>query len=45
VAHCAHLGGIFLGFMFARRLARTRDAVLALAASAANSLNITPAPK
>jgi membrane associated rhomboid family serine protease len=43
VAHCAHLGGIFAGFMFARRWARNRGAGVFV--GTVNLLESAPAPE
>jgi membrane associated rhomboid family serine protease len=41
VAHCAHLGGILTGFLFARQVMRRHPAP---AVEAKSSLNTLPAP-
>jgi membrane associated rhomboid family serine protease len=44
VAHCAHLGGILTGFLFARQTMRRHPAAAMAAVEAKSSLNTIPAP-
>ena len=44
VAHCAHLGGILTGFLFARQTMRRHPVPTIAAVEAKSSLNTIPAP-
>jgi membrane associated rhomboid family serine protease len=44
VAHCAHLGGILTGFLFARQVIRRNPAPAMAAVESKSSLNTIPAP-
>ncbi len=44
VAHCAHLGGILTGFLFARQVVRRQPLPAMAAVEAKSSLNTIPAP-